>query len=153
MEWPTVTTTTTPTTPPLAWRRPRWVGSEKTCHSVSDRLAEHLTDAPVHRCFPELDSYTLGITGSVTRKVRSQGSNVVKSEMYRKFRRGSASRSPSAPLAGGRLYDADNDADVCAHGGRVPGTLASPLSPPSRAHTSLLTVRGRGDARSAVQLP
>ena len=76
----------------LTRRRPRWVGSETRCHFVSDRLAEHLTDAPVHRCFPELDSYPLGTTGRVTRKVRSQGSNVVKSEMYRKFRRGGASR-------------------------------------------------------------
>ena len=136
-----------------AWRRPRWVGSETGSHFVSDRLAVPLTDAPVHGCLPELACNTLGTTGSVTRKVRSQGSNVVKSERYRKFRRDSASRSPSAPLAGGRLYDADNDADVCAYGGRVPGTLASPLNPPSRAHTSLLTVRGRGDARSAAQLP
>ena len=68
------------------------IGSETRCHFVSDRLAVHLTDAPVHAVLADLDSYVELDAGHITVKVRSQGSNVVKSEMYRKFRRGSASR-------------------------------------------------------------
>ena len=64
----------------------------------------------------------------------------------------SAAADRGASLAGGRLYDADNDCAVCADDRGYVGKLASPRHRPWHVATSLHTVRGRPDARSAAQL-
>ena len=96
---------------------------------VTDRLAVHLTDAPVHGFVPELKHYTLRITLRVVLQFRSKTSNAVKNEVYRKSADVALTDGTCALLTGGRRYDGESDGAV--HGGhhRIAGERRSSPQP------------------------
>ena len=123
--------------------RRRWVGSEVSSRSASERLVAPLTGAHVRGCVVELACDTHGITVSVTHKLRSHGSNACRTKRCHKSAHAALTGEPCALRTSGRRSDVESDGAVHGDHHRIEGARRSLSQPSSQPCTALTCTRGR----------